>query len=239
MPRVIPGDAALVINPFDLNAIEVALQLKDRDKSCIVTALTLGGETCGKALRHTLAMGCDEAIWLQDPTFADLDSSGTTKAIARGIEKAGQVDLVLCGRQAGDWDMGQVGPMIAEELSLKCITLVSQVALQNQKLRMRREIERGAEIVEAGLPALATITSSSANQPRYATAKGIMLAARKKIPQWSAHDLGFSGKLGRWVEIENLTLPHQERQICIIDGEDGREKATRLAQALMDMKVLK
>jgi electron transfer flavoprotein beta subunit len=129
--------------------------------------------------------------------------------------------------------------MIAEELSLKCITLVSQITLQNEKLRLRREVERGAEIVEASLPALATITSSSANQPRYATAKGIMLAARKKIPQWTAQDLGFSEKLSRWVEIENLTLPHQERQICIIDGEDGRDKAIRLAQALMDMKVIK
>ena len=238
-PRVIPGDAGLVINPFDLNAIEVALQLKDREKSCMVTALTLGGETSGKALRHTLAMGCDEAIWLQDPTFAELDSSGIAAVIARGIQKAGQADLVLCGRQAGDWDMGQVGPMIAEELSLKCITLVSQVALQNQKLRMRREVERGAEIVEAGLPALATITSSSANQPRYATAKGIILASRKKIPQWSGQDLGFSEELGRRVTIENLAVPHQERQICIIDGEDGRDKALRLAQALMDMKVFK
>ena len=85
-PTVIPGDAALVINPFDLNAIEVALQLKDREKSCMVTALTLGGETCGKALRHTLAMGCDEAIWLQDPTFAELDSSGIAAVIARGIQ---------------------------------------------------------------------------------------------------------------------------------------------------------
>ncbi len=237
--RVIPGEAALVINPFDLNAIEIALQLKDREKNCTVTALTLGGETCGKALRHTLAMGCDEAIWLQDPMFADLDSSGIAAVISRGIRKAGPVDLVLCGRQAGDWDMGQVGPIIAEELSLKCITLVSQIALQGEKLRLRREVERGGEIVETRLPALATITSSSANQPRYATAKGIMLAARKKIPRWSAQDLGSFEKLGRRSEIESLTVPHQERQICIIDGEDGREKAVRLAQALMAIKVFK
>ncbi len=236
-PKVIPGDAALVINPFDLNAIEVALQLKDRGQNCTVTALTLGGETCGKALRHALAMGCDEAIWLQDPAFADLDSSGTARIIAGGIRKAGQVDLVLCGRQAGDWDMGQVGPMMAEELSLKCITLVSQVTLQKDNLRLRREVERGAEIVEASLPALATITSSSANQPRYATAKGIMLAARKKISRWSARDLGSFEKLDRRSEIESLTVPHQERQICIMEGEDGRDKAVRLAQALMGMKV--
>jgi electron transfer flavoprotein beta subunit len=238
-PKVIPGDAALVINPFDANAIEIALQLKDRQEGCAVTALTLGGETCGKALRHTLAMGCDEAIWLQDPMFVELDSLGTARVIARGIQKAGQVDLVLCGRQAGDWDMGQVGPLIAEELSLKCVTVVSQVTLQNDKLHLRREVEQGAEIVEAGLPALATITSSSANQPRYATAKGIIQAGRKKILHWSAQDLGLTEKLAKRVEIEDLTVPHYERKIQIIDGEDGRDKGARLAQALMDMKVFK
>ena len=134
LPQAIQGDAAWVINPFDANAVEIALQLKDQRKDCTVTALSLGGETCGKALRHTLAMGCDEAIWLRDPMFADLDSSGTANVISRGIQKAGQIDLVLCGRQAGDWDMGQVGLMIAEELCLKCISLVSQVTLENQGL---------------------------------------------------------------------------------------------------------
>ena len=237
--KAIQGDAALVINPFDANAIEIALQLKDQQKDWSVTALTLGGETCGKALRHVLAMGCDEAIWLQDPMFEELDSSGIARVIARGIQKAGQVDLVLCGRQAGDWDMGQAGSLIAEELSLKCITLVSQVTLQNDKLRLQREVEQGAEIVEAGLPALATITSSSANQPRYATAKGIILAGRKKIPVWSAQDLGLAENLGKRVEIEDLAVPHYERKIQIVDGEDGGDKGARLAQALMDMKVFK
>jgi electron transfer flavoprotein beta subunit len=237
--KVIPGDAALVINPFDANAVEIALQLKDREKGCTVTALTLGGETCGKALRHTLAMGCDEAIWLKDPMFAELDSSGTARVIARGIQKVGQVDLVLCGRQAGDWDMGQIGSLIAEELSLTCISVVSQVDVENDRLRLQREVEKGVEIVATDMPALATITSSSANQPRYATTKGIVLASRRKIPVWSAQDLGIAEKLARLVVVENLTVPNYERQIQIIDGEDGPVKGIRLAQVLAAMKVLK
>jgi electron transfer flavoprotein beta subunit len=238
-PKVIPGDAALVINPFDANAIEIALQLKDREKGCTVTALTLGGETCGKALRHTLAMGCDEAIWLKDPMFAELDSSGTARVIARGIQKVGQVDLVLCGRQAGDWDMGQIGSLIAEELSLNCISVVSQVDVENDRLRLQREVEKGVEIVATDMPALATITSSSANQPRYATTKGIVLASRRKIPVWSAQDLGIAENLARLVVVENLTVPNYERQIQIIEGEDGPVKGIRLAQVLAAMKVLK
>lgn len=237
--KVIPGDTALVINPFDANAIEIALQLKDRQKYCTVTALTLGGEPCGKALRHALAMGCDEAIWLKDAFFEGLDSAATAKVIARGIQKVGQIDLVLCGRQAGDWDMGQIGSLIAEELSLTCISVVSQVDVENDRLRLQREVEKGVEIVATDMPALATITSSSANQPRYATTKGIVLASRRKIPVWSAQDLGIAENLARLVVVENLTVPNYERQIQIIDGEDGPVKGTRLAQVLAAMKVLK
>lgn len=237
--RVIPGDAAWVINPFDENAIEIALQLKDRQKNCTVTALTLGGETCNKALRHALAMGCDEAIWLKDPLWQGLDSWGTAKVIAVGIKKQGLVDLVLCGRQAGDWDMGQVGPLIAEELSLACVTVVSRVEVQNDNLRLQREVDKGVEILETPLPVLATTTSSSWNQPRYPTTKGIVLASRKKILVWSARDLGMDEKLARWVVVEDLTIPNYERQMKVIDGEDGAAKGARLAQALVAMKVLK
>jgi electron transfer flavoprotein beta subunit len=236
--RVIPGDAALVINPFDANALEVALQLRDRQKDCTVTALTLGGDTCGKALRHALSMGCDDAIWLRDPLCEEMDSAGTAKLIARGIEKSGAFDLVLCGRQAGDWDMGQVGCLIAEELSLPCVTVVSRVEVQDGRLRLRREADKGEEFLETSMPALATITSSSLNQPRYPTAKGIVMASRKKICIWSAQDLGMTEEWPKRVEIEDLFIPHYERQVRIIEGEDGAAKGTGLARALFEMKVL-
>jgi electron transfer flavoprotein beta subunit len=236
--KVIPGDTAMVINPFDANALEVALQLKDRLKDCGVTALTLGGETCGKALRHALSMGCDDAIWLKDPLFEELDSWGTARVIARGVEKSGAFDLVLCGRQAGDWDMGQVGCLVAEELSLTCVTVVSRVEAQDGRLCLRREVDKGEETLETSMPALATITSSRLNQPRYPTAKGIVMASRKKIPQWSAQDLGMTEKWPRRVKIEDLFIPHFERQVQIIEGEDGAAKGTGLARALVGMKVL-
>jgi len=239
LKQVIPGDAAWVINPFDANALEVALQLKEHQKDCTVTALTMGGEMSGKALRQALAMGCDEAVWLKDSFFEGLDSWGTAKVIAQGIKKRGPVDLVLCGRQAGDWDMGQVGPLIAEELSLACVTVVFQAEVQDGRLSLKREIEQGVEVLETNLPALVTITSSSSNQPRYPTAKGIVLASRKKIQVWSAPDLGIAAKLARLVVIEDLTIPNYERQMQIIDGEDGPAKGARLAQALVAMKILK
>jgi len=237
--QVIPGDAAWVLNPFDANALELALQLKDRQKDCSVTALTLGGEACGKVLRHALAMGCDEALWLKDPFFEGLDSWATAKVIAKGIQKRGPLDLVLCGRQAGDWDMGQVGALIAEELSLPFVSLVSKAEVHDGKIRWQREIDRGFEIVETLLPALATVTSSSSNQPRYPTAKGIVLAGRKKIAVFSAQDLGMVERLAPRVAVEDLWVPNYERQMEVIEGEDGTAKALNLVRTLTAMKVFR
>jgi len=237
--KVIPGNAALVLNPFDANAVEAALQLKSRRQDCTVTALTLGGESCGKVLRHVLAMGCDEAIWLKDSLLEGLDSAGIARAIAAGIRKKGPVDLVLCGRQAGDWDMAQVGCRVAEELSLACVTLVSRVEVREDgRAHLRREAEKGEEIVEAALPVLATVTSSSLNQPRFPTALGIVKAGRKPIPTWSARDLGLGEGIPRLVEVEDLFVPRNERQVRLIEGEDGPAKGAGLARALLEMKVL-
>ncbi len=237
--RAAQKDVALVMNPYDENAIEVALQLKDRQKEINVAVLTLGGEFSDKALRRALSMGCDEAFWLKDPQWEGLDSSGMAQVIGRGIGKMGNIDLVLCGRQAGDWDMGQVGFFIAEHLSWACANLVFKMDLQGPKLILRREVERGVEIHEASFPLLANITSASTNQPRYPTAKGIMTASRKKITTWSAPDLEISQQISRRITIEDLALPDFSRELKIIEGEDGVEKARNLVRHLKEMKIIK
>jgi len=236
--KAVQGDAALVINPFDENAIEVALQLKDRQKESIVTVLTLGQEPSDKALRRALSMGCDEAIWLRDPNFEGLDSFGTASVIARGISHAANVDLILCGRQAGDWDMGQVGPLIAEELSVPCVSPVSSIDFEGDKLLLRKEVERGVEIWEARIPMVATITSASSNQPRLPTTKGILSSTRRKIIVWSAQDLGVSEIPQRRLVVEDLMVAHYGRETKIIEGENGQEKGAKLAQHLAQIKVI-
>lgn len=228
----------MVVNPYDENAIEVALQLKGSQKDSTVTALTLDGEPCGKALRHVLAMGCDEAIWLKDPCWEELDSFGIAKVLAKGIRQMGNIDLVLCGRQAGDWDMSQVGPLLAGALSLPCVTLVYNINLKQDKLYLKREVDKGIEILEARMPLLATITSASSNQPRYPTVKGLVLAGRKKIPIWSNQDLRITERIDRLITIEDLVIPKYERQVKIIDGENGAEKAANLVKLLVEMKLL-
>jgi electron transfer flavoprotein beta subunit len=183
-------------------------------------------------------MGCDEAIWLKDACWKELDSFGIAKVLAKGIRQMGNIDLVLCGRQAGDWDMGQVGPLIAGELSLPCVPLVYQINLEQDRLVLKREMDRGVEILEGRMPLLATITSASSNQPRYPTVKGLVLAGRKKIPIWSNQDLQITERIDRLVTVEDLIIPQYERQVRIIDGETGAEKATSLAKLLVEMKLL-
>jgi electron transfer flavoprotein beta subunit len=234
----VQGEAALVINPFDENAIEVALQLKDRQKESIVTVLTMGREPSDKALRRALSMGCDEAIWLKDSNFEGVDPSGTAKIIARGIRHAAAVDLVLCGRQAGDWDMGQVGTLVAEELSLPYASAVFSIEFEENKLLLKREMERGIEILAARIPMVATITSASSNQPRLSTTKGILSSTRKKITVWSSQDLGVSEKPARLLVVEDLMVAQYGRETRIIDGENGQERGAKLAQHLAQIKVI-
>lgn len=236
--KAVQGAAPLVVNPYDENAIEVAVQVKEKVKDAMVTALTLGGESADKALRRALGKGCDEAIWLKDPLFEDLDSFGVARVLAKGIRKMGHVDLVLCGRQAGDWDMGQVGYLLAEELSLPCVSAVYNLEPKNGKFSVNRGIEKGMEILEAKMPFLAIVTNHSSNLPRYASAKRVTMAGRKKLPIWSSTDLDIRGNIPRWVTIEDLAVPNYDRQVEIIDGDDGAEKGIKLVKKLIELKLI-
>jgi len=225
------------LNPYDGNALEVALQLKDRHKETKVTAITMGGESSQKVLRYALGMGCDDAIWLRDDSFDNLDSHGTARVLARGIQKAGLPDIVLCGRQAGDWDMGQVGLLIGEALRMSCVSLANNIEYVDDQLRLRRETDRGAEVVEAVMPVLATITNDNSNQPRFLSVKGIMAANRKEISIWSAQDLEIEEPIRPMVVVDELIVPSYEREVMFIDGEDGHEKAVNLAEHLIKLNL--
>ena len=237
--QAVQDQGELVLNPYDENAVEVALQLKDRDKDIKITALTMGGETSQKVLRRALAMGCDEAIWLKDPSFETLDSAGTAAVIAEGIRQAGGADIILCGRQAGDWDMGQVGALLGEELQIPCIPLAYAVEKKGDTLSVKRETDNGMAVLEVGMPVLLNITNSSVNQPRYPSVKGVMVAGRKQIQTFSAGDLSIGAEIQKLILVEELTLPSYDRQVMFIDGEDGPEKAVNLAAHLIKSNLLK
>ncbi len=235
--KAVEDQGEQVLNPYDGNALEVALHLKDRHKETKVTAITMGEESSQKVLRYALGMGCDDAIRLRDDSFDNLDSHGTARVLAQGIQKAGLPDIVLCGRQAGDWDMGQVGLMIGEALGMSCVSLANSIEYVDDRLRLRRETDRGAEVVETSMPLLATITNDKSNQPRFLSVKGIMAANRKEISIWSAQDLEIEEAIEPLVVVDELTVPSYEREVMFIDGEDGHEKAVNLAEHLIKLNL--
>ena len=169
-----------IFNPEDLNALELALQLKDR-YGAKVTVATMGMPAAAETLRQALYRGADHAILVTDRALAGADTLATSYALSKVAEKLKDVDLVLCGRQAIDGDTAQVGPQIAEKLGIPQICYVEEVQeLSAKSIRCRRAIEGGYEILEAPLPALLTVID--ANSPRPMNAKRIMKYKRSRTP---------------------------------------------------------
>ena len=160
-----------ILNPEDLNALEMALEIKDRYGGKI-TVLTMGRSSAISVLKEALYRGADEAALLTDRSFAVADTLATSYTLMRAIErKVPDYDLVFCGRQAIDGDTAQVGPQVAEKLGIPQVTYAECVeGLEERNIRIRRRIGEGYERVTARLPLLVTVLSS-ANMPRPPRAK--------------------------------------------------------------------
>jgi len=162
-----------IFNPEDLNALELGLQLKERYNAKLIVG-TMGPPNAAEVLRESLYRGADEVVLLTDRAFAGADTLATSYALSKCVEKLGKYDLILCGRQAIDGDTAQVGPQLAEKLALPQIAYVEEVEeLSKKKIRARRAIEGGYEVVEGPTPCLLTVVE--ANEPRPANGKNIML----------------------------------------------------------------
>ncbi|MBQ6598775.1 MAG: electron transfer flavoprotein subunit beta/FixA family protein [Lentisphaeria bacterium] len=169
-----------IFNPEDLNALELALQLKDRYGAKVVAA-TMGLPKAADILRVALCMGADEAVLLTDRILGGADTLATSYALSCCAKKIGNFDLILCGRQAIDGDTAQVGPQIAEKLKIPQFSYVEEViSLEGKTIRAKRAIEGGYEILEAPMPVLLTVID--ANEPRPQNAARIMKYKKAKTP---------------------------------------------------------
>ena len=167
-----------IFNPEDLNALELALQLKDRYGARVVAA-TMGLPKAADILRVALCMGADEAVLLTDRILGGADTLATSYALSCCAKKIGDFDLILCGRQAIDGDTAQVGPQIAEKLKIAQFSYVEEViSLEGKTIRAKRAIEGGYEILEAPMPVLLTVID--ANEPRPQNAARIMKFKKAK-----------------------------------------------------------
>ncbi|MDA3866249.1 MAG: electron transfer flavoprotein subunit beta/FixA family protein [Salinivirgaceae bacterium] len=159
-----------IFNPEDLNALEQALRIKDQVPGSTVTVLTMGPGRAAEVIREGLYRGADDGILLTDRAFAGSDTLATSYAISKAIEKIGSVDVIIAGRQAIDGDTAQVGPQVAEKLHLPQITYTEEILeVTKTKLKIRRRLERGIEIVEGKIPCVITVNASAPEcRPRHA-----------------------------------------------------------------------
>ncbi len=158
-----------IFNPEDLHALEMALQVKEQYGSH-VTVLTMGPLQATAVLREALYRGADRVILVSDRKFAGADTQATSYTLAKAIQKAGNFDLVFCGRQAIDGDTAQVGPQVAEKLGYPQITYAESIVSLDEKIVVQRAFEQGTELVKCQLPALLTVVAS-ANRPRPPSAR--------------------------------------------------------------------
>lgn len=183
-----------IVSPYDEFAVEEALRIKEKRGQGEVVAVTLGPDRAKEALRSCLAMGCDRAIHVNDPALTGGDTLMTARALAAVIKQEAP-QLVLCGRQAIDDDMGAVTAQLAELLGWPSAYWIMEetVDADGTSVRVARQVEGGLEVFDLPLPAVLA-AQKGLNEPRYPTLKGIMGAKKKEIKDLKAVDLGLAGE---------------------------------------------
>ena len=232
---VAPTGLPPVFSPFDENALECALRIKDECESR-VTVLSMGRSIPRTLSQTALATGADRAIAVEDPRFDNLDPISTAAVLAASIRRIGKFDLVFTGRQAADWDAGLVWAGLAEYLDLPCVTVAQKAELQEGKMVVERCVSDGVEIVESELPVLVTF-SNEAGELRNVSLPALMDAKRREISKWSASDVGF--EQASVMELRELSLPALEIvDRYMVEGEDSHSKGRNLARKLAEDGII-
>jgi electron transfer flavoprotein beta subunit len=219
--RLIEDGLTYVLSRWDENALEAALQLKEAGGG-EVTAVTIGPERAAESLRKALAMGADKAIHVNDPGASGSDSLGFARILA-AVTKRASYDLVLCGRQSQDTDMGGTGPMLAQLLGLPFVANVVHVAPAGAgRLEVHRNGDSGREVIDLQLPALLT-ANDSLNEPRLASLRGIMAAKKKPMETLGLSALGIDpasvGASGARVGVVEFLPPKGRKAGQKFDGD--------------------
>lgn len=229
-----------IINPEDKIAIEEAVRLKE-EFGGEITVISMGPPQAKDALVEAYAMGADNAILLSDRAFAGSDTWATAYTLSQAIKETGQFDLIFCGRQAIDGDTAQVGPQVAENLSIPQITYVKEVNIEGDEITAKRQLEDGYSVIKTKLPALLTVIDGL-NVPRYPSIKRIIDAYNKEdiIQVWTVEDFEIDkDKLGldaSPTQVYDTFVPTRDHEPEILEG-DIEEKVEKLINKLKEEKV--
>ncbi|MBA3804541.1 MAG: electron transfer flavoprotein subunit beta/FixA family protein [Acidobacteria bacterium] len=233
------GAANLVTNIFCENALETALQLRESAGGAKITALSYGQPSAEDALRKALAMKAEAAALVIGDGNPNPDPLTTARVLAAAIRKLGTFDLIMTGREAGDWGAGQTGGLIAEELGLPCVSLVDGIQYTNGVLRLKRQTDTGWEMLEASPPVVVTITNDEHNVPRIPKVRDVMMSYRQPLEKWTLDDLGIEGTEARagntYYEVADLFIPQKETRCEFVSGDSLDEKVEAFARRIIEV----
>jgi len=236
--QLLTASAPKKISDFDKNALEEAIRIKEKLGQAEIYTVTVSSEDAKAVLREALAIGADKAYFVNDPSFQDVDTSGTAYILTEAIKKIGEFDLILCGEASLDSFSGLVGSRLAELLNLPLITSVRKLTVEDNIVVAERTLEDAYETVKAKMPALITVTREI-NQPRIPSLMMIMKASKKEIGTWTATDLNIQKeKIDAKIEVIEVLAPKTERKKIMITGENKEEIAAKLAKALIQEGVV-
>ena len=235
--EVIPvRDMPLVTSPFDEQAIEAALRIRDSGVECEITAVTLGPKQSQAALKRALSMGADKGILISDAALEKQDARGVATVLCSAIEKSGSFDLILTGRQAADWDAGIVGCGIAELFGIPVVTLAKRLRMEGEAVIVERVLDDGFETVRTSKPCVVTI-ANELGEPRKASLRETMRAAKKPVITHDAASLGLNAGEPSYSR-ERLFIPVKESRCEMFSGGSATQIAERIAARLRERKHL-
>ena len=233
------GAANLVTNIFCENALETALQFRERTSDATITVLCYGATTAEDSLRKALAMKADAATLVVNDGNQNPDPLAVARVLAAAIRKLGTFDLIMVGREAGDWGAGQTGGLLAEELGLPCVSFVDRIESSDGKLRLKRQTDTGWELFEAEMPVVVSVTNDEHNVPRIPKVRDVMMSYRQPLTQWSLDDLDIAADEARagnsYYEVTELSIPPKESRCEFVTGDTLDQKVETLARRIVEV----
>ena len=230
--------APYVLSVFDGNALEVALRLRDAlGGACELTALSFGPQAAEEVLRKALALQCDRAV-LVSGEEQGLGARRKADILAAAIRRLPPADLVLLGRQAADWEAGQLGGMLAESLGVPCLPFVSEVRRDGDAFQAVQQLEGGTAVYRLPGPAVLTVTNAGGNVLRPARIRDVMAARGREIAVVALGELAMGDGGTAEVETTALRLPTPRGKAEMIDGATAGERARSLVRRLGELGAI-
>lgn len=238
-----PGGKPNVVNPWDEYAVEEVIRLQEKHGGEAIV-LTVGDNSSQEALKTCLAMGCQDAVLVEDAAFSGSDTAGTARVLAAALRKMGDVQIAVFGKQAIDGDTGQTPVQVAVKLGWTPLTFVSAITeldFNSGMITVERLIEGGKQTVSARLPVVVSVVKEI-NEPRYPSFMGIRKANRATIPTWASGDIAVEGAAGSgaskvdWSAV--YPLPPRDTEVQMIEADTVEEQVRILVDRLFEEKVI-